>query len=126
MESDKEVLNRIVSERADKIQSEALEQIKRIQEHSEKELGRIVPDLVKQIEGFPSFKQLDVLDVLRGGGIVKTCDHEVHYDNAPWRLELGGSNLFYDGVRPTRLDKGHYRITLLMEKLAEKDEEIDV
>ena len=122
MESDKEGLNRIVSERADKIQVEAQEEIKHIQERTETELGRIVPDLVKQIEDFPTFKLLDVLNVLRDGGTVKTCDHEIQYDNAPWRLELGGSDPFYGDRRPNTLGKGRYRVTLIMEKLAEEEE----
>jgi len=122
MESRQEVLNKIVSERADKIQSEALEQIKGIQERSEKELSRVVPDLMKQIECFPAFKMLGVLEIIRNGGIVETCDYENRYDDARWRLELGGSYLFYDGFRPARLGKGRYRVTLIMEKLGEEAE----
>jgi len=81
---------------------------------------------MKQIESFPSFKQLDILEILQNGGVVRACKYETHYDDTHWHLEIGGSDLFYDGVRPTRLAKGRYRVTLIMEKLEEKAEEIDV
>ncbi len=68
MESDKEILHKIVSERTDKIQSEALKNIEYIKENAEEELSRIAPDLMKQIKNFSVFKLLDVLDVIRDGG----------------------------------------------------------
>ena len=120
MKPDEEVLRKIVSERVDKIQANALEQIRHIQEDSEKELGRIVPDLLKQVENFSVFKLLDVLDVIRTGGIVKTVDFETQYDSSSWRLEIGSVDPFYDGTHPRRLSKGRYRITLIMEKLEEQ------
>jgi len=121
MTSNEEVLSKIVSERTDKIQSKALEQIQHIQESTERELARIVPDLLKQIENFSVFKTLDVLDVIRNGGVVKTCDYEIPSDHTHWGLELGSVNPFYDGLHSRMLDKGHYRVTLIIEKLAEED-----
>ena len=91
MEPDKEILSKIVSEQVDKIRSEALEQIKHIQEQSERELSRVVPDLMKQIENFSVFKLLDVLDVIRNGGVVKTGECENRYNDTHWRLEIGGN-----------------------------------
>ena len=122
METDKEVLSKIVSERADKIQSEATEQIKRIQIDSKNRLSRVVPDLMKQIEDFSLFKSLDVLDSLREGGIVKTGDYENSWDNTHWSFMIGNQEPFYKGSPHRRLDKGRYRITLIMEKLAKETE----
>ncbi len=119
MESDKAVLSKIVSERADKIQSEALEQIKHIQERTETELDRIMPDLMKQIENFSKFKLLDVLDVLRNGGVVRICDYESQWDNTPWSFTMGSQDVFYQDS-PRRIGKGRYRVTLIMEKLPEE------
>jgi len=124
MENEK-VLSKIVSERADTIQSEATERIKQIQERTEEELRRIVPDLLKQIENFSVFKLLDVLDVIRNGGIVKTCDYETEWESNHWRLDIGNTDVFYptDSSQGRReLAKGRYRITLIMEKLGEKPE----
>ena len=117
METDKEVLSKIVSERADKIQSEALEQIKHIQEDSENSLNRIVPDLMNMIESFSVFKMLDVLEMIRNGGMVKTGECEVQYDNTAWSFQIGSTEPFYGSHPYRRLGKGRYRITLLMEKL---------
>lgn len=122
MESDKEVLNKIVSERVEKIQSEALDSIRHIRESSETQLNRIVPDLLKQIESFSVFKLLDVLDVIRNGGVVKTQDFETTWDNNRWSLEIGSEQIFYSDRSSRNLDKGRYRITLIMEKLAEEEE----
>lgn len=125
MESNKEVLSKIVSERADKIQSEALKQIKYIQENAEKELDRITPDLMKQIENFSVLKLLDVLDVIREGGVVRTCDFKNPYDRAAWRFTMGDRDPFYETDRSQgrrELAEGRYRITLIMEKLAEEAE----
>lgn len=118
MKSDKEILSKIVSERADKIQSEALEQITHIQESRERELARIVPDLMKQIE--VGFKRLDVLDIMRNGGMVKTGECETRYNDAHWRLEIDGADPFSYEAYQNRLAKGRYRITLIMEKLKEE------
>ena len=121
MESDKEVLSKIVSERADKIQAEALEQIKNIQERTETELGRIMPDLMKQIE--VGFKKFDVLDVIRNGGVVKTAEYGSRSDHTYWSFTADNYNLFHDDRDMNRLDKGRYRVTLIMEKLEEAEGE---
>ena len=115
MESDREVLSKIVSERADKIQSEATEQIKHIQENTERELERILPDLMKQIK--VGFKRFDVLEVIRNGGIVKTGEYMNTDDYAYWTFSIGNhNNPFPDDRGPNKLDKGRYRITLIMER----------
>lgn len=119
MDPDEEDLNKIVSEQADKIQSEAIEQIKHIQEASEKSLNRIVPDLMNMIESFSVFKMLDVLDIIRNGGMVKTGECEVQYDNTAWSFQIGSTEPFYGSHPYRRLGKGRYRITLLMEKIVE-------
>lgn len=123
MESDKEVLNKIVSKRVEKIQSEALDSIRHIRESSETQLNRIVPDLLKQIENFSVFKLLDVLDVLRDGGIVQTGECESLCDDNHWRLVIGDLDPFPYESYQNRLAKGRYRITLIMEKLPEKAED---
>ncbi len=121
MASNEEALSKIVSERSDKIQSKALEQITHIQESTERELARIVPDLLKQIETFSTLKMLDVLDVIRNGGVVKTTDYELPSDHTYWTLNIGNENIFYSGHPSKMLTKGRYRVTLIMEKLAEED-----
>ena len=123
METDKEVLNKIVSERADKIHSEVMEQIKHIQERYEEELSRIVPELMNQIENFSTFKLLDVLDILRDGGTVKTCEYESSWDNNRWQLTVGSDDVFYKEQPYKKVGKGRYKITLIMEKLAEETED---
>lgn len=123
MESDKEVLSKIVSEQADKIQSEATEQIKRIQIDSKNRLSRVVPDLMKQIENFSVFKSLDVLEIIRNGGIVKTCEYETSWDDSRWQVTVGSSDVFHKEHPYRKLDKGRYKITLIIEKLAEEDQE---
>ena len=101
-----------------------MEQITHIQEHSEKELGGIVPDLVNQKENFSVFKLLDVLDVIRNGGVVKTGECGIEYDRTNWRLTIGNMDPFYDDNMYQRgLVKGRYRITLIMEKLEEVETE---
>ena len=122
VEVDKETLSNIVSERTDKIQSEATEQIKHIQEQTKRELERIVPELMKQIEGASVFKLLDVLEVIRNGGVVKTCDYENTWDNTRWNLGIGSENVFYSDHPTRHLAKGRYRVTLIMEKLPEEAE----
>jgi len=72
-----EALREIVSKRVDKITSDATKEMTRIREGAEQELNRVVPDLTKQIEGFPKFKLLDILEILGNGGIVKTVERKV-------------------------------------------------
>ena len=122
METDREVLSKIVSERADKIQAEALKDIEFLRERSEKELDQIIPDLLKQVENFSVFKLLDVLDVIRNGGVVKTGECVSRHDHTQWNLTIGNEMLFHEDLRQHRLDEGRYRITLIMEKLAEEAE----
>ena len=121
MEYDREALDKIVSERASKIQVEALEQITHIQESRERELARIVPDLLKQIENFPIIKRLDILEVIRNGGVVKTADYAATWDKTRWRLEIGNDDVFYSDHSSSHLAKGRYRVTLIMEKLEEEE-----
>lgn len=120
METNKEVLSKIVSERADKIQAEALKDIEYLRERSEKELDQIIPDLMKQIENFSVFKLLDVLDVIRNGGVVKTSECVISYDHTQWNLTIGSEMMFNEDLSQHRLNEGRYRITLIMEKLGEE------
>ncbi len=123
MEVDKEVLNEIVSEQVEIIKSKALEQIKHIQEDSENSLNRIVPELMDMIKNFSVFKMLDVLDIIRNGGIVKTCEYESSWDDNRWQLTVGGNDVFYKEQPYKKVGEGRYRITLIMEKLTEETEE---
>ena len=116
MEADNAALNKIVSERADKIQSEAIAQIKHIQEASEKSLSCILPDLMNMIENFSAFKLLDVLDIIRNGGMVKSGEYEAQHDNTDWRFDIGNVDPFYKSHPYRRLGKGRYMITLIIEK----------
>ena len=122
MEVDKEVLNEIVSEQAEIIKSKALEQIKHIQEDSENSLNRIVPEMMDMIKNFSVFKMLDVLDIIRNGGIVKTCEYKSSWNDARWHLMVGSDDPFYKEQPYRMLSEGRYRITLIMEKLAEEAE----
>lgn len=107
----------IIKMKADEIEAYAVEEINMAAERATERFKSVIETLKKQARiSLP----VNVLDIISKGGTVLSKEATVEYGGgSPLRIELETKDLFYEEYphSSTRLKRGKYRITLIVEKL---------
>jgi hypothetical protein len=111
----KEFVEKFLKEKAEEIKKESIEEVNLVAQGATKRFEAVIEQLKRQARiSLP----VNILDILRSGGLVVSKDFRSEYDDAPIKVSIGDRDVFYDEWeydRP-RLKRGNYRVTLIIEK----------
>lgn len=104
-----EFVERMIDERIRELKREMDDKLKKFVAQLKGKIKIIVPT--------------DVPRILAEGGIVETAEVNLPYSEAYLGLQMGDTKVFYDREKdcPMFIDSGKYRVTLILERLADAD-----
>jgi hypothetical protein len=109
-------IEKILSEKAEEIKKEALEEINRAAKFAEERYKAYVEQLIKAAK---VVLPLNTLDILAKGGIIYIKEYDNNYeDPTPLTISARGVRVTDWDEEPT-IKKGKYRIILIAEKIGD-------
>ena len=110
-----EKLVKVLEAEGQRIISSAFDNIEREKERVLQTMENKVKEMMEALKIQPLKGAADVIELLEKGGIIKTKTVDVEWDASTINVDLAGSRWIGYPSNEIRLNKGTYRITLIVE-----------
>jgi len=110
-----EKLVKVLEEKGKAIVTRASEQMEDDKTRALREMNNEIKNMVEALKAQPLKGAADVVELLERGSIVKVATVDVEWDHAPVTIAVGNRSLI--PYEYTSVDKGAYRVTLIIEPL---------
>ena len=91
-------------------------------EDCKRTLDAMLDSIKATAEGFDTLMPSNVIELLSSGGFIRSKNVEVEYDRMRLTVELGNMKILHDPYQRNELDKGFYRVTVIVEPLKKEAE----
>lgn len=116
-EESADVILGYVEDEAKKIIETYKDSIDDYSETCKRALDSTLDSIKDAAKDFDTLAPFNLFELLASGGFIRSKKVEVEYDRTSLNIELGNMNILHEPYQHNYLDKGFYRVTVIVEPL---------